>query len=179
MKTTVKEMTMTKKNYICPKCDSEFCSSFEMIFCQGTTDLHSQSVSFANIDGHGAIASTFGAGTQQSKLATICAPPVMKKINAGFLTKVGIFCLGVIGLLIISALLIDLFSTNEPIAITKTIFHVVILFFIILGIVGLSVQIRNSRDAENYNNGPFQQELAKWKKKWMCQKCGNSWSVGE
>ena len=160
---------MNKVRYNCPKCGSDNCSSFEMIYSHGTSDVQSQSVSIVNVAGHGALAATQGAGTQQSRLASICAPPVMKSGKAGCISIfISICCLPLIGICTFFLLLSSTSSDREIL--------MKILLCSVLGIAGLVVYIGDKqKKANDFNNGPYILMLSEWKKKWMCLKCGNNW----
>ena len=135
----------------CPKCQSENTQRLQVIYDAGTHQISTSSTSFiagSGTDfGGGGTASTSTTGTSQSNMASKAAPPSKKLIQIG-------------GWMIAIGVFTQ--TTNN---------YKLIGLGLIVGGVYLIQQARK------YNATEWVALRNRWENSWMCNKCGNMYSL--
>ena len=140
---------------VCPNCQGDKIARKEMIYKSGTNVVghERQSIGLFGIDGGWSVGSIGGSSsTHSTKLAQQCAPPAKesKRFNK-FLIFLGIITV--------------MFLAPQP-ANDWLKFAV-----LLLGILFIYLGIRSNKTIEK----EFEEACGKWKKQWVCLKCGRVW----
>jgi len=151
----------------CPQCQSDDTTRAEVIYNQGTNDVRLKTRGLlVGITGFslGALFSR-SSGTQQSRLASQCSPPMKKRtLVAGILFFVGVVAAGILLTMITLSVRTDLKSIVDLINLLT--------FPVAIG-GGIALMVRNIW----FNVRTWPRLHSQWLRSWVCLRCGAGFQV--